>query len=160
MSLKSALIASGISLLFVYSTVTATCASPPLLIDPCDLITHMEAEEIMGESMQDGTLREQKATGMKLCLYEAADDNSFAMLQISIVQGQTAKETFSVIKNNFPDHEMVGGIGDDAFIATPGVHILKNDCYLTIAAGNLSRNRDKALAAGEKSVANLEIKLK
>ena len=110
--------------------------------------------------MKAGKLREQKAIGMKLCLYEAADDNSFGMLEVSIIQGQTAKETFSVIKNNFPDHEMIDGIGDDTFIATPGIHILKNGCYLTIAAGNLNRNRDKVLEAGKRAVANLEMELR
>jgi hypothetical protein len=120
----------------------------------------MEVEEIMGEKMKAGTLREQKATDMKLCLYEAADDNSFGILQVSIIQGQSAKETFSMMENNFPDHEMIDGIGDYAFIATPGIHILKNGCYLTIAAGNLNRNRDKVLVAGKRAVADLEMEVR
>lgn len=157
---KSPFMVLRISVIFILFGATVTFANPPLIVDPCDLITHMEVEEIMGEKMKAGTLREQKATDMKLCLYEAADDNSFGILQVSIIQGQSAKETFSMIKNNFPDHEMIDGIGDYAFIATPGIHILKNGCYLTIAAGNLNRNRDKVLVAGKRAVADLEMEVR
>lgn len=160
MSIKSTFVVSIISIIFVLLNSAVTFPNHPIIIDPCNLITHLESEEIMGEKMKAGELRKQKATGMKLCLYEAADENSFGMLQVSIVQGQTAKETFSIIKRNFPDHEMIDGIGEDTFIATPGIHIWKNGCYLTIAAGNLDRNRDKLLAAAKRAVANLEMKLK
>ena len=159
MNINRPFIGSIISIIFVFLS-TVAFANPPTNIDPCDLVTQMESAAIMGERMKAGTRQEQKATGMKLCLYEAADDNSFTMLQISIIQMVTAKETFSIIKKNFPDHEMIDGIGEDAFIATPGMHIFINGCYLTIAAGNLDRNRDKLLAAGKRAVANLEIKLK
>lgn len=160
MSIKSALIVSISSIIFVLLSSIVTFANPPIIIDPCDLINHTESEEIMEEKMKTGKLTEQKATGMKLCLYEATDDNSFGMLQVSIIQGQTAKEAFSIIKRNFPDHEMIDGIGEDTFIATPGIHILNNGCYLTIAAGNLDRNKDKLLMAAKRAVANLEKKLK
>ena len=141
--------------------VESTCYhwKPPVIIDPCDLITQMDAEKIMGEKLKSGQLREQKAIEQKICLYEAADDNSFTMLQVSLVQGQRAKEIFIEIKTNFPDHDSVQGIGDDAFLATPGIHILKNDYYLCIAAGNLNRNRDTLQAAGKKAVAALEMVL-
>lgn len=160
MSTKKAFLVLKISVVFVLLSTTITFAKSPSPIDPCSLITHMDADDIMGEKMKAGQFQEQKATGMKLCLYEAADDNSFSMLQVSITQGKAAKETFSMIKSNFPDHEMIDGIGDDAFIATPGIHILKDGCYVTIAAGNLNRNRDKVLAAGKMAVANLEKELK
>ncbi len=160
MSIRSIFIVSIISIIFVLLNSAVNFANPPIIIDPCTLITHLESEEIMGEKMKAGAPGKQEATGMKLCLYEAADDNSFAMLQLSIVQGQTAEETFSTIKKNFPEHEMIVGIGEDTFIATPGIHIWENGCYLTIAAGNLDRNRDKLLAAAKRAVANLEMKQK
>lgn len=139
---------------------TVIFAKSPIIIDPCDVIPQMVAEKIMGEKLKSGQLREQKATGQKICLYEAVEGNPFAMLQISLLQGQRAKKIFSVIKTNFPNYESVTGIGDDAFIATPGIHILKNDYYLTIAAGNLNRNRAKVHVAGKKAVASLEMELK
>ena len=146
--------------ILILSIPAATLAKSRVIIDPCDLITQVDAEKIMGQKLKNGQLREQKAIDLKICLYEAADDNSFAMLQVSVLQGQRAKKIFSEIKANFPDHESVNGIGDDAFIATPGIHILKNDYYVSIAAGNLNRNRDKVQVAGKKAVTALEMSLK
>jgi hypothetical protein len=160
MSIKNAIVALRISSVFILLNTAVALANPLVKINPCQLISQMEAEEIMGEKMKASKLQEQKATGMKLCLYEAADDKSFAMLQVSILQGKIAKETYSIIKNNFPDHEMIDQFGEDAFIATPGIHILDNGYYLTIAAGNLNQNRDRVMLAGKRAVANLEIKLK
>ena len=60
------------------------------------------------------------------------------------------------IKNAFPDRENINEIGDDAFIATPGIHILKGDYYLTIGVGNIKSNKDKLIRAGAKAMANLE----
>ncbi|PIE54233.1 MAG: hypothetical protein CSA35_06720 [Dethiosulfovibrio peptidovorans] len=78
------------------------------------------------------------------------------MLQISIVQGEKAKECFSAIKEGFPDHEVVKGIGDYAFFAPPGLHVLAENYYITIAAGNLNKNKDKTLTAGKKLVSRLK----
>ena len=160
MNIKNAFIVARISVIFVLLSASIAFAKPPVEIDPCALISQMEAEEIMGVKMKTGTLREQAATGMKLCLYETADENSFAMLQVSIIQGQHATENFSIIKENFADHEMIDGIGEDSFVATPGIHILTTGCYLTIAAGNINQNKDKLLVAGKRAVASLEKELK
>ncbi len=141
------------------------------LIEPCELITKTEAEGIMGEALKEGKYSEQKMVGQKICLYEAADENSFVFFQISLTQnafippkifasGQSAKSIFSTIKEAFPDRDTINGTGDDAFIATPGIHILKGDYYMTIAAGNTNQNRDKLKIAGVKAMANLEAALK
>lgn len=140
------------------------------LIEPCELITRTEAEEIMGEKMKDVQYSENKVVGQKICFYEAADENSFAFLQISLTQnlfisqnvmasGQNAQTIFNSIKEAFQDREDIKGMGDEAFIATPGIHILKGDYYLTIGAGNINRNKDKLIDAGTKAMANLMSKL-
>lgn len=151
------------------------CAAGPKkaaqLIEPCQLITKAEAEEIMVVAFKEGQHSENKVVGQKMCLYEAADENSFAFLQISLTQnafippkifasGQTAQTIFGTIKEAFPDREAINGAGDDAFIATPGVHILYGDYYMTIGAGNINQNRDKLKIAGVKAMANLEAGLK
>jgi hypothetical protein len=136
------------------------------LLEPCELLSKAEAEEIMGISLKEGQQSENKVVGQKICLYEAADSNSFAFLQISLTQdafiapkvlasGQSAKTIFSSIKDAFPDRESVGGIGDDAFLATPGLHVLKGEFYLSIGAGNLKSNKGRLISAGDKAVANL-----
>ncbi len=145
-----------LSLAFVLFSPIVSFAKSPVTIDPCDLLTHQEVDKIMGEKMKEGKLDEQKITGTKRCFYQARNVNSFSLLQISIVEGKKAKEYFSVIKKGFPDHEVIEGVGDDAFIATPGIHILTKSYYITIAAGNINKNKDKALAAGKKVVYNLK----
>ncbi|MFO8083731.1 MAG: hypothetical protein R6U27_05375 [Desulfobacterales bacterium] len=140
------------------------------LIEPCELIPRTEAEEILGEEMKDGLYSENKVVGQKICFYEAADENSFAFLQVSLTQnsfisanvlasGQNAQTIFNSIKEAFPDRQDIEGMGDDAFIATPGIHILKGDYYLTIGVGNINRNKDKLTDAGAKAMANLEVAL-
>lgn len=135
-------------------------AQSPAVLDPCTVISKSDAEEIMGEKMKAGRVREQKAVGMHLCLYEAASDDSFSMLQVSIIRGEKARQIYSEIKTNFPGNEPIAGIGDGAFLATPGLHAIRNDTYLSIAAGNLRRNRDKVLMAGKKAMMNLEKSMK
>lgn len=141
------------------------------LIEPCKLITQAEAEEIMGVALKEGQYSEQEMVGQKICFYETVDENSFAFFQISLTQnafilpkifasGQSAQTMFSAIKKAFPDGEIINGTGDDAFIAPPGIHILKGDYYMTLAAGNINQNRDKLKMAVGKAMANLETALK
>lgn len=140
------------------------------LVEPCELITKVEAEGIMGTALKEGQYSENKVVGQKICLYEAANSDSFAFLQISLTQdafiapkvlaaGQNSKTIFGSIKEAFPDREKVSGIGDEAFIATPGIHILKGGYYLTIGAGNLKSNKARLIGAGKKAIANLEAAL-
>ena len=137
------------------------------LIEPCKLISKNEAESIMGTALREGEYSENKIVGQKICIYDAADKNSFVFLQISLTQndfiapsvissGQNVNTIFTSIKNAFPDRENINEIGNDAFIATPGIHILKGDYYLTIGAGNIKSNKDKLISAGAKAMANLE----
>jgi hypothetical protein len=92
----------------------------------------------MGEEMKDGQYSENKVVGQKICFYEATDENSFAFLQINLTQnsfispnilasGQNAQTIFNSIKEAFPDRQDIKGMGDDAFIATPGIHTLKGE---------------------------------
>lgn len=54
------------------------------------------------------------------------------------------------------------GIGDEAYLATPGVHILSDGYYISIALGNLSdkRNQEMLKEAGLLAVDNLKATLK
>ncbi|MFY9973043.1 MAG: hypothetical protein WAK53_02205 [Chromatiaceae bacterium] len=163
----------AVTFLLVYDSNNVNAADqdePRPLLEPCELISKVEAEEVMGTGLKEGQYSENKVVGQKLCLYEAADTGSFAFLQIGLTQdafmapkvlasGQSAKTIFSSIKHAFPDRERVDGLGDDAFLAIPGLHVLKGDYYLTVGAGNIKRNRLRLITAGEKAVANLEASL-
>jgi hypothetical protein len=127
------------------------------------LITKTEAAEILGKAVNDAETSEKPVTGMKLCLYKTVNDDSADFLQVTISQpafmsaeskasGQSPGSVFTSLKNAFSDSRNdISGIGDDAFIATPGLHILKGDYYVTIEAGNIDRDdvRKKLLIAGK-----------
>ncbi|NLO28520.1 MAG: hypothetical protein GX113_10165 [Actinobacteria bacterium] len=54
------------------------------------------------------------------------------------------------------------GIGDEAYLATPGLHILSDGYYISIALGNLSdkENQEMLKEAGLLAVDNLKATLK
>ena len=71
--------------------------------------------------------------------------------------GQSPKAICESLKANFPNAVNVEGIGDDAFIASPGLHVIKGDYYITIGVGNSNdpKNRQILKEAGKKAVENL-----
>ena len=137
------------------------------LIEPCQLITKAEAEELIGEAMMDAEKSEKEVVGNKLCFYESLDEDSERFLQVGITQQAfipndevTPKSLYESIKENFKEElTEVDGIGDEAFIATPGIHILNGEYYIVIAVGNSSNetNRGILIAAGKRAVENLEL---
>ena len=58
--------------------------------------------------------------------------------------GQTPKKIYDALKENFKNAVKVDGIGADAFIAPPGLHVLAGNYYLTFAVGNANdpKNQD------------------
>lgn len=136
-------------------------------VEPCELLSKVEAEEVMETVLTEGKYSENRVVGQKLCLYEALDTDSFDFLQIGLTQdasmapdtlasGQNARAIFASIKEAFPDRQNVIGIGDDAFFATPGIHVLKGGYYVTIGAGNIGRNKGRLVNAAKKAIANLD----
>ncbi|PIE69720.1 MAG: hypothetical protein CSA21_00765 [Deltaproteobacteria bacterium] len=163
-----------VALFLTFFSWNACIAGPknsPPLIEPCTLLSRAEAEAIMGEPLKQGLYSEHPVIGQKLCLYEAADQDSFAFLNISLTQdafispqvlnaGQNARTLFTSIRKAFADREEINDLGEAAFIATPGIHVLKDSYYLCIGAGNLNRNKDKAIMAAKKAIANLAAAVK
>lgn len=49
----------------------------------------------------------------------------------------------------------IDGVGDDNFLAPPGLHILKGNYYMTVSTGLMSKDKEKLKAAGMKAVENL-----
>ncbi|GAK57504.1 hypothetical protein U27_04471 [Candidatus Vecturithrix granuli] len=139
------------------------------IIEPCALISKQEAEKLIGEQLKDAEIREQEKVGLKLCLYDSVQDNLNKSLQISVTQsafmdkktlesGQSPKSIFESLKANFEEELTKENIGDDAFIATTGIHIFKSGYYIVINVGNISPepNRDILRNAGKLAVENLE----
>ena len=130
------------------------------IIDPCELITKSDAEQFIGEPMKDPQKKDQTVVGLKICIYESAKKDSFRFFQIGLTQqafmppnGQSPKSIYESLKANFPQGVKVEGVGDDAFIAPPGLHFIKGNYYITIGVGNANdpKNRDILKAAGKKA---------
>jgi hypothetical protein len=72
--------------------------------------------------------------------------------------GQSADSIFTEIMNNTVDSEKVDGMGDEALIGIPGIHILMDGYYITIGLGNSdnAENREKLKKAGKIAADNLK----
>ena len=126
-------------------------------IEPAMIISREDAKALTGVTFDECTVKEQPAVGLKLCAYEK--DGVF--LQLGLTQaanmkgGNTPESIYSAIKGGFKDAAKIAGLGDDNFIAPPGVHIMKDGYYLTVSLGLIAKDRDKLQAAGMKAVENL-----
>ncbi len=131
------------------------------VIEPSALISKEEAESILGVSLDTVQTSEQETVGLKQCLYASEDH----FLQISLTQQammpaeqrQTPESLYRAIVENFEDAVQAEGVGDEAYFATPGLHILEDGYYILIAIGNLDdeTNREKLTEAGRLALANL-----
>ncbi|ASQ91739.1 hypothetical protein CHL67_09165 [Prosthecochloris sp. GSB1] len=135
------------------------------VIEPCDLVTQAEAEAILGEPLKPGERSEQQVVGLKLCMYNPQDENSTGFLQVTLTQpsfmpggGLPPSELFRSVRDAMAEGRTdLEDFGDEAFIATGGLYILKDEYYVTIGAGNIDRPeiQERLKAAGKKALENL-----
>lgn len=139
-------------------------ATSAKIVEPCTLVSKTEAQQYMEQPVKDPEKKETAAVGLKLCIYNTVAEGSGKLLQIGLTQqifmpnnGQTPKAIYTALKDNFKNAAKVAGVGDDAFIAPPGLHILKGNYYLTIAVGNSSnpKNQELLKTIGQKVVDKL-----
>lgn len=140
------------------------------IIEPAQLISRAEAESFVGEILKEGQCDEKPAVGMKKCFYGAAKADSGKFFQISVQQtlfmpktavdsGQNAKAIFENTKKILSEGRIdLNGLGDEAFIGTIALHILKGDYYITIRleTPNGKENKKELEAAGRKALENLQ----
>lgn len=132
-------------------------AAESMTIEPAMIITREDAKALTGVSFDECVVREQPAVGLKLCVYE----KDTAFLQLGLTQPQkgeknTPESIYNSIKGAFTDAAKIEGVGDDNFIAPPGLHIMKDGYYITISLGLMTKDREKLKVAGMKAVQNLE----
>ncbi len=127
------------------------------VIEPAMIISRDDAKALTGVGFDECTVKEQPAVGLKLCVYEKEG----ALLQLGLTQatnmkgGNTPESIYSSIKGGFKDAAKIDGVGDDNFVAPPGLHIMKDGYYITVSLGLLNKDREKLQAAGKKAVENL-----
>lgn len=134
------------------------------LIDPCHLVMKDEAESLMGVTFEPGQVTEQKVVGQMLCLYDEAGGD--AMLQVALTQvaalprgsSLTPEGLYRSIRDEgFPDAVGLEGIGEESFLAPPGVHVLHKGYYLTLSVGLLGSDRERRLKeAAAIAIGNLD----
>jgi len=146
-------------------------AKPPVapaasvkVIEPCDLISKADAEQYIGQPVKTAEKKDNPVVGLKLCVYTTVVEGSGKLLQVGLTQQsfmsgstQTPKSLYDSLKNNFPNALKVTGIGDDAFISPPGLHVLKGGYYLTVAVGNSNdpKNQELLKTIGKKVIDKL-----
>jgi len=140
----------------------------PLIIEPEQLISRQEAEDLLGEEVKDGEKKEQPEVGQKICFYDMPYRDSAYFIQVSITQAalmpaadQTVEGIYKTLKEALietAEQKKIDGVGDEYFFGTPGLHILKEGYYICIAAGNMNDDRviDILEQAGVLAVKNLE----
>lgn len=137
----------------------ASGAAGSKLIEPVSLLSSEEARELTGIELGECRLKERPVVGLKLCIYE----KDGALAQLGLTQDafmdkrstQTPETIYRSIKGAFPDAAKVQGLGDDSFIAPPGIHILADGYYITISLGLANTDPQTLKALGLKAVENL-----
>ncbi len=128
-----------------------------MTIEPAMIITREDAKALTSVSFDECVVKEQPAVGLKLCVYEK--DGAF--LQLGLTQPKKGEKNipesiYNSIKSAFKDAAKIEGVGDDNFIAPPGLHIMKDGYYITISLGLMTKDREKLRVAGMKAVQNLD----
>ncbi len=137
----------------------AASATGAKMIEPVMVISREDAKALTGVNFADCTVKEQPAVGLKMCVYEK--DGAF--LQIGLTQpafmdkkaGNTPESLYRATKSAFKDAAKIDGVGDDNFLAPPGLYILKGSYYMTVSIGLMSKDNEKLKAVGIKAVENL-----
>lgn len=144
----------------------STGQSREKLVQPEELISRQEAETLLGVRFRECDKTEQPAVGQIICFYDSTDSDR--LFQVALVQNaaftdemlqyQNAATIYATTREMLLDMATAESVGDDAFIAVPGIHILKGNHYLTIAVGNTSDEANRAILrkAGKIAVENLE----
>jgi hypothetical protein len=146
------------------SATTSTTSSK--ILEPENLITKIEAAELLGAPVAEGEKRETKEIGQKICFYKPANDSSNHFLQIALTQdafmppGGVGSETiYRETKKMTGDSKTdVKELGNEAFIAANGLNIYKNGYYIVISTSLVHKDTQDPMliSAGKKALENLE----
>lgn len=124
----------------------------PMLL-PTDVISLEEAQELIGESYtlkmkDDAVIQEENLLSVKY-LSEPLGSGDGVFIEILTPDENHSK---SVIKDEFSksrdkrsDRILVKGLGNDAYITYPTLHLYTHDLYVTITAGSKSSDEQADL---------------
>lgn len=130
------------------------------VVDPVSLITQEEAASILGEPSKPAEVKTQQVNpmGQKEVIFNPVNEDSFKMLQLSIVQnegmnknmiasGYTVKKLYEDTRKGFTEARDISGIGDQAFQRPSWLHVLKGNTYFVVFINNKTTDAQKEEAA-------------
>lgn len=132
------------------------------VLSPTDILSVEEAAEFTGTAMkQDGEIIENNGT--KTVVYVSDPIGSADSVTVQLTQYSDTMSMddvwnrYDTARIKRSDSEIADGIGTDAYIAFPYIHIYDKGCDITIAAGSGSDDKQTSLLKriGERAVMNL-----
>lgn len=154
-----------------------TAAPTPTIspeIQPQQLIDRATAETLVGNKLKDmdevtkDKPNSNPSVGMSFCLYNPVKTGDRHM-QINLYRrtetfNQDPAQIYQALKSSMPKATApviiatVTGVGDEAYIADPGIHIISQGYYIVISIGdpNIPENQEKLKLAGSMAVENLK----
>ncbi len=145
------------------SAAQSPAAPQGKLIEPAQLVSKSDAEKLTGAPFDDVTTKENAVVGQKLLQYTTKDAGNY--MQVGLTQqafiktkGVTVQSIYDGIKEAFPDAKKAAGVGDDAFFAPPGLHIMYHGYYINIALTKAVQ--DKLVTVGKFACESLDKLLK
>jgi hypothetical protein len=161
---------------YLYPTQAPSGAPTPtigLQVEPQQLIDRKTAETLVGNALKDMEDPKVKpnsdpAMGMSFCLYDSAVDGG-RFMQIALYKRTEQFNTdptliFNALRSPAsnasapPVIATAEGIGDSAYIADPGIHIMYQGYYIVISVGDPKNpaNQEVLKSAGSAAVAQLK----
>ena len=144
----------------LFSSPTPT---PIPVVSPTDVLPAAEVAEFVGyEPQLDGEVTDKDHT--KTAVYVSNPVGQSDSVTVKVTQfgeGFTKDDVWNRYDNGRVKRssaEMVEGIGNDAYIAIPSIHIYDRGCEIIISAGSGSSDEQKNLLKrlGERAVLNFE----
>ncbi len=137
----------------------------PLLL-PTDIITLEEAQTLIGDSytltMKDNAVIEDENLLSVKYVSEPLGKGDGVFINVLRPDGNHSKneikDEFSKSRDKRPNRILVKGLGDDAYISYPTLHLYVNDLYVTITAGSKASDEqaDLLVELGKIAEKNIE----
>lgn len=103
---------------------TSPSAAAAAVINPCDLVSQPEAEQLAGTPLNEG--RQVKAT----CTYNSPPSGPTA--QVEVFLGPGAKKIFDINRELGHEFHELPGVGDEAYAEDNNVYVNKSGQWVSI----------------------------
>lgn len=133
------------------------------VIEPDALLSIEQASSITGVAYNKTEKKEQEVVGQKLVVYNTAEGDGYFQIALTqqafmpAKQSSTPEKLYRDITAAFPDAKKIDGLGEEARLAGPLLHVLEKGYYLTFAS---DCEQDKRIEAAKAAVEKLDSLIK